>query len=343
MSAASSAAAMILLVLSIWPATGPMGTRPPSGVTGPVRCWGAAARMAASSSVGVALVIWAAAVDPADVPTIRSASVTSNPASNRPAMPPINPALPVDPPPPRTNARSPAAGARLVASTCGWSWSDLGRSEAVVEVTCRGEVGVVHGSRISQIAWRGAPGGDYLSRAIVNCREHPLLRSWVSPPADESSIAGTIAHPRRGAQPASCRLPCRRRTRRRPLHPQDRTPATLRNILERTAMVVKMVVKNRRAGRPRPEAVHQPEPWLSMTLTPQPLQACGQPTLRNGVQGCSHDLFDAGRACPTARRLVPPRDARSSIEYSDGRLVVVEVITAARRLDRALEERQRSP
>src|SRR4051794_25018896 len=118
---------------------------------------------------------------------------------------------------------------------------------------------------------------------------------------------------------------------------------TLKNILERTAMVVKMVVKNRRAGRPRPEAVHQPEPWLSMTLTPQPLQACGQPTLRNGVQGCSHDLFDAGRACPTARRLVPPRDARSSIEYSDGRLVVVEVITAARRLDRALEERQRSP
>src|SRR3954470_8171622 len=32
----------------------------------------------------------------------------------------------------------------------------------------------------------GAPGGDYLSRAIVDCGEHPLrtLRSWVSPPAD---------------------------------------------------------------------------------------------------------------------------------------------------------------
>jgi hypothetical protein len=75
--------------------------------------------MAASSSVGVALVIWAAAVDPADVPMIRSASVTSNPASNRPAMTPINHALPADPPPPRTNARSPAAGARLVASICG--------------------------------------------------------------------------------------------------------------------------------------------------------------------------------------------------------------------------------
>ena len=40
--------------------------------------------VAASSSAGVALVIWAAAVDPADVPMIRSASVTSTPASNRP-------------------------------------------------------------------------------------------------------------------------------------------------------------------------------------------------------------------------------------------------------------------
>src|SRR3954453_1689383 len=34
----------------------------------------------------------------------------------------------------------------------------------------------------------GAPGGDYLSRAIVNCRGAPTadLRSWVSPPADGS-------------------------------------------------------------------------------------------------------------------------------------------------------------
>src|SRR5271170_3851570 len=62
--------------------------------------------MRASSSAGVALVIWAAAVEPADVPMIRSASVTSNPASNRPAMTPISHALPADPPPPRTNARS---------------------------------------------------------------------------------------------------------------------------------------------------------------------------------------------------------------------------------------------
>ena len=35
--AASSAAAMISLVLAIWSATGPMGTRPPSDPTGPVR------------------------------------------------------------------------------------------------------------------------------------------------------------------------------------------------------------------------------------------------------------------------------------------------------------------
>ena len=119
MSAASSAEAMILLVLSRWSATGLIGARPRSDPTGPVRCWGAAARMAASSSVGVAPAIWAAAVEPADVPMVRSAVVTSSPASNRPAMTPISHALPVDPPPPRTNARSPAARARLVASTCG--------------------------------------------------------------------------------------------------------------------------------------------------------------------------------------------------------------------------------
>ena len=117
-SAASSAAAMISLVLRIWSATGPMRTRPSADPTGPVRCWGAAKRMSASSWVGLALVIWTAAVDPADVPMISSASVTSNPASNRPAMTPINHALPADPPPPRTNARSPAARTRLVASTC---------------------------------------------------------------------------------------------------------------------------------------------------------------------------------------------------------------------------------
>jgi hypothetical protein len=59
----------------------------------------------------VELVIWAAAVDPADVPIVRSASVASNPASNRPVITPIDHALPADPPPPKTKARSVARGA----------------------------------------------------------------------------------------------------------------------------------------------------------------------------------------------------------------------------------------
>ena len=221
MSAASSAAAMIRLVLSMWSATGPTGTRPPSDLTGSVRCWGAALRMAASSSAGVALVIWAAAVDPADVPMIRSASVTSKPASNRPAMTPISHALPADPPPWRTNARSPAARTRLVASICGRSWSDLGRSAAVVEVKYRDEEGVVFMGvafrelPIGRSRWRlpqsrdrglrGAPTADTAFTGLTSCRR--------------ITIAGTLARRRRGAQSASCRLPRRCRTRRRPLHP----------------------------------------------------------------------------------------------------------------------------
>src|SRR3954453_8186981 len=74
----------------------------------------------------------------------------------------------------------------------------------------------------------------------------------------------------------------------------------LKNILERTAMVVEMVVKNRRAGRPRPEVVHQPEPCLSMTLTPPTVAGLLTANPPERAQGCSHDLFDAGRACPTA-------------------------------------------
>ena len=61
----------------------------------------------AGSSAGFAQVIWAAAVDPADVPMIRSASVTSSPAAYRPATTPISHALPADPPPWRTSARAP--------------------------------------------------------------------------------------------------------------------------------------------------------------------------------------------------------------------------------------------
>ena len=107
MSAASRAAAMIRLVRSMWSAAGATGAPPPDPA-GPAAGRGAAARMAASSSAGAALVIWAAAVDPADVPMIRSAPVTSRPASSRPAMTPISHALPADPPPWRTSARPPA-------------------------------------------------------------------------------------------------------------------------------------------------------------------------------------------------------------------------------------------
>ena len=103
--------------------TGLVGTRPRSAPAGPVRGGGAAARTSAKSSAGSALVIWAAAVDPADVPMIRSASVTSIPAAQRPATTPISHALPVDPPPPRTNARP------------------LGRSASVVDMTCGDEEG----------------------------------------------------------------------------------------------------------------------------------------------------------------------------------------------------------
>ncbi|MCU1571301.1 MAG: hypothetical protein JWR33_2042 [Naasia sp.] len=67
--------------------------------------WTAAAEMAACISAGAALVTWAAVVDPADVPMMRSASVRSSPASARPARTPISQALPVRPAP-RTGARS---------------------------------------------------------------------------------------------------------------------------------------------------------------------------------------------------------------------------------------------
>ena len=69
----------------------------------PVRA-GTGAMDAANSSGGAARASWAAAVEPADVPIVRSAEVTSRPASKSPATMPINQALPVDPPPPRTRA-----------------------------------------------------------------------------------------------------------------------------------------------------------------------------------------------------------------------------------------------
>jgi hypothetical protein len=106
--------------------------------------------MPASSWAGLALLIWAATVDPADVPMIRSASVTSSPASNRPAMTPISHALPADPPPPKTSARSPL--------------------KAVVELECSVEEGSVEEGRAEEgraeegvvfmgVASRELPGG----------------------------------------------------------------------------------------------------------------------------------------------------------------------------------------
>jgi len=66
----------------------------------------------------VAPAIWAAAVEPADVRW--SGRLWSRPRGiEQAAMTPISHALPVDPPPPRTNPRSPAARARFVASACG--------------------------------------------------------------------------------------------------------------------------------------------------------------------------------------------------------------------------------
>src|SRR5918912_3731472 len=109
--------------------------------------------MAAYSSAGrVPLVIWAATVDPADVPMMRSASVTSTPATDRPAMRPSAHALPAAPPPARTRARLLELQAWLAASTC---WSSIGQfpgrgvgvsampADVVIELIRGDEEGVV--------------------------------------------------------------------------------------------------------------------------------------------------------------------------------------------------------
>ena len=126
--------------------------------------------MAAYSSAGrVPLVIWAATVDPADVPMMRSASVTSTPASDRPAMRPSSHALPAAPPPARTKARLFELPACLVASTC---WSGIGQfpcrgvrvtampSDVVVELMRGVEEGVV----FMGVAFRELPVGRSQSR-----------------------------------------------------------------------------------------------------------------------------------------------------------------------------------
>jgi transposase InsO family protein len=74
---------------------------------------------------------------------------------------------------------------------------------------CRG-----HGSRLSRVAWRGAPSGDYLGRAIVDCRGAPTADTarmgltscrWIT-------IAGTLAGRRSGAHRHcdGCRVPVER-------------------------------------------------------------------------------------------------------------------------------------
>ena len=200
-SAASRAESMIARILSRWSVTGRVEERRASA--GPAPAPGPVSRMAASSSCGVAPPSWAAAVEPADVPMVRSAVVTSSPASARPARTPISHALPVDPPPPRTSARSPAAGTRWVASTCG-------APRGVAVVAGRGDAGV----RFMGVAFQDVPGecsrGDWFSRPIVRRREHPvrIMRSRGSPPDIGSRSA------RRYRPPANRRKPVRGRAHR---------------------------------------------------------------------------------------------------------------------------------
>jgi hypothetical protein len=121
--------------------------------------------MAAYRSAGrVPLVIWAATVDPADVPMIRSASITSTRAADRPAMKPSSHALPAAPPPARTKARLSELPDCLVASTC---WPGIGQFpcrrvrvtampfEVVVELLRGVEEGVV----VMGVAFRELPVG----------------------------------------------------------------------------------------------------------------------------------------------------------------------------------------
>src|SRR5215472_2389820 len=166
--------------------------------------------MAAYSSAGrLPLVIWAATVDPADVPMMRSAPVTSTRASDRPAMSPSSHALPAAPPPARTKARLVELPARLVASAC---WPGIGQfpcrgvrvtampSEVVVELMRGVEEGVVFmgvafrelpvgrsQSRLPQPrdrGLRGAPTADTAYMGLTSCRQ--------------ITTSGTLAGRRRG-------------------------------------------------------------------------------------------------------------------------------------------------
>ena len=115
----SSAAAAILRRMSPGPEEAELmdlmrdswsGTR---GAAGAVAGRGAAAGGAGASmtawysSAGVEPTSWAAAVAPAEVPTVNCGALTSRPSEASPASTPISQAFPVAPPPPSTRARAP--------------------------------------------------------------------------------------------------------------------------------------------------------------------------------------------------------------------------------------------
>jgi hypothetical protein len=95
--------------------------------------------MASKSSIGLAPASWAAAVDPADVPMVSSGVATSSPASKRPATTPMSHALPVEPPPPRTNARCLLGGCWTAEPDSTWDWTVPARPDAAVELLLKGE------------------------------------------------------------------------------------------------------------------------------------------------------------------------------------------------------------
>src|SRR5580704_7909630 len=189
--------------------------------------------MAAYSSAGLLpLVIWAATVDPADVPMMRSASVTSTPASDRPAMRPSCHALPAAPPPARTRARWSEWPAGLVAPAC---WPGIG------QFPCRGVRVTAMPSEVAAGLMRGAEEGVVFMG--VAFRGLPVGRSrWRLPQSRDrarrgSTHYGYCAHGshllpmdhdhRKGLTPATrCAIgikPVARRTRRRAGCPPPRS------------------------------------------------------------------------------------------------------------------------
>src|SRR3954451_10783074 len=241
--------------------------------------------MAAYSSAGrVLLVTWAATVDPADVPMMRSASVTSTPASDRPAMGPSSHALPAAPAPARTKARLFELPACRAASTC---WSGIGQfpcrgarvtampSEVVVEPMRRVEEGVV----FMGVAFRELPGGRSRWR-LPQSRDRGLQGSTRcgycvhgTPLLPIDHDRRRLARRRRGAQSASCRLPCHCRTRRPPLHPY-RSSATI------SAVAARFAAKARQPGRGLTQVgarEHLPEDGPhSARPTPRVTKDCGR-------------------------------------------------------------------